>query len=137
MNEVSVLTIFYDGFCPLCQKEMNKLAQLDNANKISFVDIQQPNFAKKFPELDWQALNARIHGKLADGTIISGLDVMYLAWVLVDKAWVYAPLRWPLTRHLADYLYRVFAKHRYFISYLLTGQKRCAKCWINSESKDG
>lgn len=130
----SLLTIFYDGYCPLCLVEMNKLKQLDAQRNITFVDIQIPSFVENYPHLDWQALNARIHGYLADGRLISGLDVTYLAWKLVGKGWVYAPLRWPLIRWFADIAYNAFAKHRYRISYLLTGKKRCVPCEAKSDN---
>ena len=122
------LTIFYDGLCPLCRAEMNKLEQLDSDNNLSFVDIQQEGFSQRHPGLDWQALNARIHGQLPDGRLISGLDVTYLAWKSVGRGWVYAPLRWPVIRWVADWLYLGFARYRYQISWLLTGQKRCDTC---------
>ena len=57
------------------------------------------------------------------------LDVTHEAWKAVGVGWLYAPLRWPLIRHVADAFYNVFAKHRYTISYLLTGKKRqCDRC---------
>lgn len=121
-------TIFYDGYCPLCMIEMNKLASLDKANKIRFMDIQKPEFSQQFPHLDWQALNNRIHVMLENGSLVSGLDATHLVWKQVGKGWVYAPLRWPLIRWFADRLYNLFARHRYRISYLLTGKQRCAAC---------
>ncbi|MFT2092333.1 MULTISPECIES: thiol-disulfide oxidoreductase DCC family protein [Paraglaciecola] len=122
------LTIFYDGYCPLCLAEMRKLKALDTSQAIAFVDIQEDSFNQNYPHLNWQALNARIHGYLNDGRLISGLDVTHLAWKLVGKGWVYAPLRWPVIRWFADLAYNVFAKHRYTISFLLTGKKRCLPC---------
>ncbi|MFQ3189936.1 MAG: putative DCC family thiol-disulfide oxidoreductase YuxK [Paraglaciecola sp.] len=127
------LTIFYDGYCPLCSIEMNKLKHLDKQQNIKFVDIQEPSFFVDYPDLDWQTLDDRIHGYLADGSMISGLDVTYLAWKLVGKGWVYAPLRWPVIRWFADIAYNIFAKYRHRISYLLTGKKRCTPC----ENKGG
>lgn len=122
------LIVFYDGFCPLCLAEMSKLKKFDKHKVIDFVDIQGESFRIEYPELEWRALNARIHGYLANGTLISGLDVTYLAWKLVGKGWVYAPLRWPVIKWFADKAYNGFAKHRYSISFLLTGKKRCLPC---------
>jgi predicted DCC family thiol-disulfide oxidoreductase YuxK len=136
MMQIYYLTIFYDGYCPLCLVEMDKLKQLDTQQNISFVDIQDPAFCARYPHLDWQILNARIHGYLADGSLISGLDVTYLAWKLVGKGWVYAPLRWPIIRWFADIAYNLFAKHRYRISYLLTGKKPCIPCINKGEKAD-
>lgn len=128
------LRLFYDGYCPLCVAEMNKLKIYDKDNNLVFEDIQLPDFKLRFPELTWQDLNDRIHGQLDDGTLISGLDVTYLAWKHVGKGWVYAPLRWPVIRFFADAFYVLFARNRYTISYLLTGKKRsttCSSCSID------
>lgn len=122
------LTIFYDGFCPLCMWEMQKLKDLNRNQQLAFVDIQHPDFARLYPQLDWQALNNRIHALREDGSVVTGLDVTYLAWKAVGKGWVYAPLRWPVLRWFADFGYTLFARHRYRISYLLTGKKRCTSC---------
>ena len=124
------IRIFYDGYCPLCLAEMNKLKKYDTAHKISFVDIQQPDFAEHFPDLNWHELDARIHVQKLDGTLVTGLDATYLAWKIVGKGWLYAWLRWPIIGWFADGFYSIFARHRYAISYLLTGKKRCQSCEI-------
>lgn len=118
-------TIFYDGTCPLCDKEMKHLQKYDQQGNLSFVDIMDDDFSQKYPKLEWQALNDRIHGITEDGTILIGLDATHRAWSEVGKGWVYAPLRWPVIRYFADKAYLIFAKNRYKISYWLTGKKRC------------
>jgi predicted DCC family thiol-disulfide oxidoreductase YuxK len=118
-------TIFYDGACPLCSIEINHLKKRDHSEKLGFVDINHPSFSKQYPNLDWQAMNERIHGQLADGTWLIGLDVTHKAWSLVGKGWLYAPLRWPVIRWFADHFYVWFARHRHEIAYLLTRKKRC------------
>lgn len=130
------LRLFYDGHCPLCVAEMTKLNAYDHHGNLSLEDIQLPGFKDRFPDLCWQDLNDRIHGQLTDGTLISGLDVTYLAWKSVGKGWVYAPLRWPLIKWFADAFYVFFARHRYTISFLLTGKKRCTTCSPSSCSID-
>jgi predicted DCC family thiol-disulfide oxidoreductase YuxK len=118
-------TIFYDGACPLCSIEINHLKKRDEANKLGFVDINAADFSEQYPDLDWQAMNERIHGRLDDGTWLIGLDVTHKAWSLVGKGWLYAPLRWPVIRWFADRFYIWFARHRHEIAYLLTRKKRC------------
>jgi|TARA_R110002153_G_scaffold273196_2_gene443370 predicted DCC family thiol-disulfide oxidoreductase YuxK len=136
------LTVFYDGYCPLCLAEMNHLKKLNKEAKLNFVDIQEPSFSVVYPHLSWSALNARIHAQLPDGSLISGLDVTYLAWKLVGKGWVYAPLRWPIIRWFADLAYLGFARHRYTLSFWLTGKRRlqgpsnCDACQPNKGKAD-
>lgn len=118
-------TIFYDGQCPLCEIEMKHLKKRNTEGQLAFVDIMAEDFAKNYPDLDWHALDARIHGMTEDGNMLIGLDVTHKAWSLVGKGWIYAPLRWPGIRFFADKAYLVFAKHRNKISYWVTGKKRC------------
>ena len=95
-----------------------------------------PDFPERYPDLNLDDLNARIHGQLEDGTMITGLDVTHKAWSLVGVGWLYAPLRWPVIRWFADRFYIFFAKHRYRISYWLTGKERCEgnRCDISAQS---
>ena len=118
-------TVFYDGACPLCMAEMTQLMKRNTEQKLAFVDINHPSFPIEFAELDRAVLNARIHGRWANGKMLTGLDVTYTAWKQVGRGWLYAHLRWPIIRYFADYAYLFFARHRYRISYLLTGKNRC------------
>lgn len=118
-------TVFYDGACPLCMAEMRHLMKRNTQQKLHFVDINNPAFSTEYPHLEREDLMARIHGQWSNGQILTGLDVTYTAWKLVGKGWLYAPLRWRLLKPLADRFYLWFARHRYRISFLLTGQKRC------------
>lgn len=118
-------TIFYDGLCPLCEIEMRHLRKRNTEAQLAFVDITAEDFSEHYPNLDWQALNDRIHGMEDDGSMLIGLDVTHRAWSLVGVKWLYAPLRWPVIRFFTDKIYLVFAKHRNTISYWLTGKRRC------------
>ena len=130
-------TVFYDGACPLCMAEMRQLMKRNSESKLAFVDINHPEFDIEHPELNREDCSARIHGQWADGEILTGLDVTHTAWELVGRGWLYAPLRWPLIKPIADRLYIAFANNRYRISYWLTGQARCdtGSCDINRKDK--
>ena len=122
------LTIFYDGTCPICAREMRALKQYDKANRIILVDIFHPDF-EHYPQIDAQKAATVLHALDEYDRLWLGLDVTYQAWKLVGKGWMYAPLRWPVIRIFADMFYNIFAKHRYTISYWLTGKKRtCDRC---------
>ncbi|GAA0853995.1 DUF393 domain-containing protein [Aliiglaciecola litoralis] len=108
--------------------EMRKLHSLDKQQNLNLVDIHSSEFDSQYPMFDKQQLDARIHGLLEDGTIVTGLDATYHAWQRVGKGWVYAPLRWPVIRWFADLGYRLFARYRHSLSYLLTKQARCQSC---------
>ena len=124
------LTIFYDGGCPLCAAEMRHLNSLDSARKIAYEDIYAADFSARFPQIDQREADRILHGQLANGELIYGLDVTYQAWVLVGKRKWVAILRWPIIKPIADVIYLLFARHRNRISKLLTGQSRCEACSI-------
>lgn len=126
-------TVFYDGNCPLCIKEINHLHKLDTKNKLKLVNIHSSSFNTQYPDLDKHTLSNRIHGLTAEGQMLTGLDVTYLAWKQVGKGWVYAPLRWPVIRWFADHTYNWFAKHRHTIARLVTGKKP-PTCKINKDN---
>ncbi|MGY5747166.1 thiol-disulfide oxidoreductase DCC family protein [Vibrio antiquarius] len=118
------LTIFYDGTCQLCAKEMHALKRRDVKQAIKIVDIYSDDFSD-YPQIDAQKANTILHALNDNNELILGLDVTHRAWQLVGRGWLYAPLRWPLLKPIADWLYLRFANNRYRVSYWLTGNSRC------------
>ncbi|MCV2401603.1 DUF393 domain-containing protein [Marinomonas sp. C2222] len=121
-----MLTIFYDGNCPLCKAEMNQLQQLDLNNNLSLENIHAEDFQLRFPDISPSRADQILHGQLATGEMIYGLDVTCLAWKTVGKhSWMQA-LRWPLIRPIADIIYLGFARYRHPITKLIfRNEKRC------------
>ncbi len=112
-----MLTIFYDGDCPLCHFEMAHLKQYDQDNQIELVDIQQSDFDKLYPEINYQEAMKVLHGVYL-GEVLLGLDVTKRAWSLVGKGCWVAPLSWPVINPLSKWGYLRFAKYRLPISAL-------------------
>lgn len=134
MNNES-LTIFYDGYCPLCVKEMRHLKKRDHTQKLELVDVNESDFAVRYPEISPQDALTKLHGYLHSHLLgsdtkqlVTGLDVTYHAWRMVGKGWIIAPLRWPIIRWFSDRAYLWFARHRFTISEWVTGQPRCERC---------
>lgn len=117
------LTLFYDGQCPLCAQEMKALTARDTQQQLQLVDIWQPEFATRYPEIDPAAANRVLHAVDDRGDLLLGLDVTARAWSLVGVK-RYNCLRWPLIKPVADIAYRLFARHRYSLSRLITGKAR-------------
>lgn len=119
------LRVFYDGFCPLCVAEMEKLRQYDQQQVLELQDVQASDFAERFPHIDPIAANRVLHAEKANGELLLGLDVTYEAWRLVGKHRWLKLLRIQPIKFFADWCYLKFAKHRYTLSSWLTGKKRC------------
>ncbi len=118
------LTIFYDGTCPLCAKEMRALMKHDTHQHIRIVDIYSEAISD-YPQIDAIKANSILHALDNNGNLLLGLDVTLRAWQLVGKGWLYSPLRWCLIKPIADWLYLKLANNRYRISYWLTGTSHC------------
>ena len=107
------IRVLIDGDCPLCSREMAYLQKLDaGRGRIDLEDIAAPDFDASRYGLDQQAVMARIHGVLPDGTVIEGVEVFRRVYAAVGRGWLWAPTRWPGLRQLADAAYRVFARNR-------------------------
>lgn len=123
-----MLTIFYDGFCPLCTAEMDTLRKLDKQKQLTLEDIHAEDFEQKFPHIDPIEADRVLHGQLANGQVIKGLEVTCLAWKLVGKHKWMQVLRWPVVRPIADASYLFFARYRHQISSFVSGKPRCETC---------
>jgi len=114
--------VFYDGDCPLCVREIRMLQWLDRRReKIRFTDIASSSFDPASTGLTFAELMDRIHGRLADGTPIEGVEVFRRLYAAVGFGPVVALTRLPLVSHALELGYRLFAKNRL----RLTG--RCVK----------
>ncbi|HKW83123.1 MAG TPA: DUF393 domain-containing protein [Burkholderiaceae bacterium] len=110
------LTLFYDATCPVCALEMDHLRERDAAGRLVFVDIGAPGFDAAAHGATLQAMNAEIHAKRPDGSMLKGVEVLRLAYEAVGLGWVFGASAWPVLRPAFDIAYRVFARHRIAIS---------------------
>ncbi|MGO3345800.1 MAG: thiol-disulfide oxidoreductase DCC family protein [Marinomonas sp.] len=123
-----MLTIFYDGYCPLCKAEMTALKQYDHNNQLQLENIHDETFTTRFPKINPVNADKILHGQLDDGRLIFGLEVSCLAWKLVNKhPWIQV-LRWPVIKQIANVGYLVFARYRHSIAALVSGKKACQRC---------
>lgn len=60
----------------------------------------------------YDRLMQEIHAQLADGTILSGMDVFREVYSLCGFSWIVSFTRVPLLRQCLDWAYQVFARNR-------------------------
>jgi len=70
------LTVWFDGSCPLCSREIAWMRRLDRAQRIDFIDASQ---ADASCPLDPALLLARFHA-LEDGVLLSGAAAFAAMW---------------------------------------------------------
>lgn len=116
--------VFYDGDCPLCLREMGLLKRWDRRGRIRFSDINDPAFDPHALGKSHDELMARMHGRLPDGTWLSGVEVFRRLYAAVG----FGPIVWlsrlPIFSQLLDVGYAIFARHRL----RLTGRCTAESC---------
>lgn len=73
------LRVFFDGGCPVCNKEIGLYKNLDKAGAIEWLDISLDDQTKTLP-LPRQALLARFHVQTPEGELISGARGFIEMW---------------------------------------------------------
>lgn len=113
---MQVLTIYYDGQCPLCLAEIHFLKSRNSLGLLEFVDVADPQFDEIVHKLSCKLALATMQGRLADGMQLEGIPVfaeVYKRVNLPTLAWLFS------SKWLAPILnasYHVFAKYRHSIS---------------------
>ncbi|MEI6642387.1 MAG: DUF393 domain-containing protein [Novosphingobium sp.] len=70
------LTVWYDGACPLCTREIALMRRLNRAGRIEFVDVAEPDASCP---IDPAVLLARFHAR-EDGVLLSGAAAFAAMW---------------------------------------------------------
>jgi predicted DCC family thiol-disulfide oxidoreductase YuxK len=74
------LTVFFDGACPLCRREIAHYSRRDRASRIAFVDIAaDPTPLARIGVTQAEAL-AAMHARRADGTLLRGAAAFVALW---------------------------------------------------------
>ena len=123
----AILTIFFDGGCPLCKREVDFLRSRNQKGYLSFIDI---NSSDSFIDLKYgitykQAME-RIHALKCDGTLIKDIKVFQEAYSLIGLGWIYAPTKLPVIDKFIALIYGVWAKYRLKITLRPPIEKLCA-----------
>lgn len=75
---MTTLTVWHDGACPLCRREIALMRRLDRRGRITFVDVADPAAGEQCP-IDRAALLARFHAE-EDGRLLSGAAAFAAMW---------------------------------------------------------
>ena len=102
-------TVYYDGGCPLCLKEIGFYQRKDIGNKISWVDITHSDEQALGPGLDKEAALKRFHARSSSGELYSGGRAFAEVWLNLPG--FYALGKISSTRLIGgalEYIYRGF-----------------------------
>jgi predicted DCC family thiol-disulfide oxidoreductase YuxK len=121
------LTLYFDGDCPLCAREIKLLSARATPDRLLFVDISAEAFDATPLGFTAADMASSLHARFADGTWVTGLDATLWSWRAAGLgAWA-APLSWRLTRPLLNIGYRLFCRWRPHLAWLPhpDGSARC------------
>jgi predicted DCC family thiol-disulfide oxidoreductase YuxK len=105
------ITAFFDGACPLCRQEAKFIKRRDPEGRIKFVDIAAPDFDAGEYGFTQEQVDRSIHAITADGRVLRGMAVFREIYRLLGKPWLVGWTGWPVVRPVADFFYKVFARH--------------------------
>jgi predicted DCC family thiol-disulfide oxidoreductase YuxK len=88
----SGITVYYDGLCQLCSREIEHYKKMDGACDILFVDITAAGFDAKAEELDPHKIHQSLHVRDADGQIHTGVDAFIMIWSQLNSLKRIVPL---------------------------------------------
>ena len=77
VDPVSEVTVWYDGACPLCIREIALMRRLDERRAINFVDVAREGVACP---VDRKLLLARFHAQETGGSVVSGAAAFAAMW---------------------------------------------------------
>lgn len=106
------LTVFYDGACPLCRREIAFYQRLDRAQRLRWQDVA---LTAECPDGYCQAdLLARFHVMTGSGRMLSGAQAFAAVWRALPAPWPLAGriAQWPVIDRLLEVAYRLFLRMR-------------------------
>jgi len=109
-----LLTLLFDGACPLCRREVEALRSRDRGQgRICFVDVDAPDYdPAAHGGISYREAMGRMHAIGADGRVIVDVAAFREAYRLVGMGWLYAPTTWPIVKPVVDGLYHHWANWR-------------------------
>ncbi len=122
-SDESAYTLFYDGECPLCRREVDWLCRRA-PTAVRPIDIAAEGFDAADYGLNKADVHRELHGIKPDGTVTTGMDSVREAYRVIGLGVLVAFTKyWPF-RPVTDWAYQRFAANRVTIGSWL-GRGKC------------
>ena len=122
------LTIFFDGGCPLCKREVDFLQSRNQKGYLSFIDINTSDFYLDLKYgITYKQAMERIHALKSDGSVIKDIKVFQEAYTLIGLGWIYAPTKFPIFDKFIEFIYGIWAKYRIKFTFRPSIEKLCTE----------
>ena len=113
-SQSPLITVYYDGICKMCSKEINYYKKIAPPKCLKWVDIARNGDALKNYNVSQQEALLYLHVKDASGKLHIGVDAFKMIWShLPNWRWLSILLDFSPIHFLAQKLYILFAKNRF------------------------
>jgi predicted DCC family thiol-disulfide oxidoreductase YuxK len=120
----AMVTLIYDGECPLCQRGMRWVARRALPGQFEFLPCRSRERCERFPWMPDETCLAALQLVLPNGRVLAGdTAIPELLRRLRGWRWLAGLFRIPGMRWLAPRGYRWVARHRYVISCALSASR--------------
>ena len=76
-------TVYYDGACPICSREIAFYRRRDMEGRIRWQDLRREPVDQTRDGIGQEAALARFHLRRADGTLLSGAAAFAALWSMI------------------------------------------------------
>jgi predicted DCC family thiol-disulfide oxidoreductase YuxK len=109
-------TIYYDGLCHICSREIEHYRRRRGAENLRFIDITAEGFNPVHEGLDPFFIHRVMHLKLEDGLIKTGVDAFIEIWKrLPGYHWLAKAAQIKIFRIILEFGYRAFVQVRPYL----------------------
>lgn len=120
------LTVFYDGSCRVCSREMDHYRRRNPQRRLNFIDITQEDFSPEAFGRTRQQFMAELHVRDASGRFYAGVDAFLALWCAFPAGSLYRLfglfVSMPGLHLAAQFGYALFARNRHLLP------KQSAEC---------
>ena len=106
------LTVFFDGACPICDREIALMKRLDRRRRLEFCDFSAQEYDAASSGFAAADLATVIHARWADGSVTTGVEVFRAMWEAVGLGFLARFSRLSLVEPLVLKAYAWFARNR-------------------------
>jgi len=111
-NTNTQITLYFDGDCPLCKREINFLRKITPKDKVSYKDISEDNFKEDEHGKSCSKLMAEIHAKTSKGEWLIGMEAFRAVYSYTPYSFIFNLTNLPILKQCFDFAYKIFAKNR-------------------------
>lgn len=106
------LTVFFDGACPICDREIALMRRLDRRRLLVFCDFSRPDYDPTSIHIAPAELGRIIHARWGNGSVVTGVDVFRAMWEAIGLGFLARLTRLFLFEPLVLNAYAWFARNR-------------------------